>query len=350
MLELVSSLVFFHTKADGKGLLIPTITIRGEDLTDLNTQKMVEMDYLFDTPTFLARMQEACPQMKIVESRTALAAIAPLATTVLAPRDIQGDGNQTIMSINEEISRTRGPHGTITLVVFLITLAYFPICADPVPFIDQFGHLVPFRKDVHTIASSALYELSSRYDLSIDPASGISTSAYLGAHLRTDTDAIAAGWPTYEEQKSHILQVAHKARMPVLYVASGNVTSTAMLAAEAAKLHIPTVTKHDLLTIEELDSLKALSWDQQALVDWLILERSSLFCGIAESSFSWNMAVRRRVMSVGGSCAHREGKVKWGAENHGKLVDLEGVQEVYKDEYSDLIGARTSEWEIAMWP
>lgn len=320
-------------------------------MTDLNTRKSVGLDYLFDQELFISRLAQACPQMKVVESRAALESIAPIHETTIAPRNIQGDGNQTVMSITPEISHNRAPIGSLTLVVFLITLAYFPICNDPVAFADQFGSILPLRSDVHTLASSAIYELSTRYSLSINPSSGISSRAYLGAHLRTSADATAAGWPSYDEQKEHYLQVAHKAHLPVLYVASGNTTSMQMLAAEAANLRLPVVTKQDLLTDEELVTLSALSWDQQALVDWLILERSSMFCGIAESSFSWNMAVRRRVVSKHGTCGEREGvRVQWGAENHGKLVDLKGVGEVYRDEYSDLMGARTSEWEIAMWP
>jgi hypothetical protein len=57
------------------------------------------------------------------------------------------------------------------------------------------------------------------------------------------------------------------------------------------------VTKHDLLQGPDRRQLDSLSFDQQALVDFLVLFKSSSFMGVAHSSFPWNIALRRHELS-----------------------------------------------------
>lgn len=57
------------------------------------------------------------------------------------------------------------------------------------------------------------------------------------------------------------------------------------------------VTKYDLLQGSDRQRLDSLTFDQQALVDFLVLFRSSAFMGVAHSSFPWNIALRRHEMS-----------------------------------------------------
>lgn len=64
------------------------------------------------------------------------------------------------------------------------------ICNDDTPFADSFGQILAFRNDAQRLASAALYELSTRFNLNIDPSSRIAKNAYLGVHLRTAADAM----------------------------------------------------------------------------------------------------------------------------------------------------------------
>lgn len=99
------------------------------------------------------------------------------------------------------------------------------------------------------------------------------------------------------------------------------------------------VTKYDLLRGLDLEQLSNLTWDQQALVDYLVLLRSSYFMGMAESSFAWAIAVKRRVTSKTGSCGFRKGLYSgylWNA--------------ALWDEFSNVMGPHPFGWEINMWP
>jgi hypothetical protein len=131
------------------------------------------------------------------------------------------------------------------------------------------------------------------------------------------------------------------ASVPIIYVASGNLTSTSLFSTAATTLTppIPVITKHDLLEGDDAAALAELSWDQQALVDYLVLLRSSFFMGMAESSFAWAVAVRRRVTSEHGTCGVRTGL--WSGYLWGSAL---------RDEFSDVMGPHPFGWEINMWP
>lgn len=76
--------------------------------------------------------------------------------------------------------------------------------------------------------------------------------------------------------------------MPVIYVASGNATSVLLFAKSATELSPPikVVTKDELLFGSDWAEMQALTWDQGALVDYLLLESAGFFAGVTESSFS----------------------------------------------------------------
>jgi hypothetical protein len=52
------------------------------------------------------------------------------------------------------------------------------------------------------------------------------------------------------------------------------------------------MTKSELLRGEDLEEPEAMSWDQQALVDYEVMLKSSFFAGLQQSS----IAVRRHCM------------------------------------------------------
>jgi len=102
---------------------------------------------------------------------------------------------------------------------------------------------------------------------------------------------------------------------------------------------VPVVTKRDLLFGADLAELESLTWDQQALVDLLVLERGAFFMGMADSSFAWTISHGRRKFSKKGTCQMPKGFWKsmlWGT--------------AYEDEFSDLIGNHGYGWEDKMWP
>ena len=152
-----------------------------------------------------------------------------------------------------------------------------------------------------------------RFRLSIDPTKAINQDAYYGAHLRLEEDAIWA-WPPeewrfsrMEEQFEQQFQNLERTGLSVVYVASGNQTvvdlfskslSQRLEAASSPKIrNVTVVTKHDLLQGSDREELDKLPFDQQALVDFLIMFKASAFMGVAHSSFPWTVALRRHELS-----------------------------------------------------
>jgi hypothetical protein len=91
-------------------------------------------------------------------------------------------------------------------------------------------------------------------------------------------------------------------------------------------------TKFDHLSGQDLEELKNLAWDQQALVDFLVMMKAADFAGIAHSSFAWNIALKR----------HQYAKKK----DH-----LDGPQ-MLSDELSQMYGIPRGypEYAACLWP
>lgn len=172
-----------------------------------------------------------------------------------------------------------------------------PISYDPLPLPQSFGRILPFRDDVRRLASSILYGLSARYSLNHDFDGGIGRQAFFECHLRTAVNAQKAGWPAYDVQSRAYLDRAVAHGLSIIYVASGDKDAVARFQEDAAKEGRVVVTKQDLLDPEQIEQLSHLTWDQQGLIDFEVLLKSSRFAGIQDSSFALHVAFRRRVLS-----------------------------------------------------
>ena len=147
---------------------------------------------------------------------------------------------------------------------------------------------------MHRLAARVLYVLSTKYALPIGPSIGLATAGYFGVYLRTDGDAAAVGWAGYDQQASACLEGANRTNSTLIYAVSGNPEHLVRPTSEAMEQHgITAMTKSKLLRGEDLEELEAMSWDQQALVDYEVMLKSSFFAGLQQSGFSYNIAVRR---------------------------------------------------------
>ncbi|CZT43304.1 uncharacterized protein RSE6_03316 [Rhynchosporium secalis] len=228
------------------------------------------------------------------------------------------------------------------------SMDYFPICHDSVGFADAFGNLLPLRRDIHRLAATALYRLHTIYGVQIDPSvatTSVFADSFIGIHLRTAKD-ILSYWLGYEDQASYYIQRINASpyltSLPIVFVASGNATSISDFSAlQEDSLVQPkhVLTKHDLLSGDDAVELAGLTWDQQALIDYLILSRSGFFMGMADSSFAWTIAVTRRKETSAGTCAFPKGW--WKSKLLGTAI---------RDDYSDLLGKHGYGWEDKMWP
>ena len=108
---------------------------------------------------------------------------------------------------------------------------------------------------------------------------------------------------SFESQARAYKDFATNYALPVIYVASGNLSSTILFADLVAPITV--VTKISLLSGADLELLNSLSWDQQAEADHLVLLKASKFLGMSQSGFSWAVAVARRTESEDGTCGWR---------------------------------------------
>ncbi|RFU30229.1 hypothetical protein B7463_g6105, partial [Scytalidium lignicola] len=332
----------------GAGLILPVINLRSASNLSNLTSGTTSMDYLFDQDRFLSRMKNACPQMPIYKDLDELKKLGPVTETeMIYPRKLPHCPLIPTYSAQSRVQELKAPKGEITLVPFERVWQHFPICRDSVGFANTFGLLLPLRRDVHRLAAVILYELYSHYHLSIDPSvttTNPQAHSFIGIHLRTASD-ILPYWIKYRDQANYYLKRMDSSQflssLPIIYIASGNISSVQEFSSEVQSLSSPkpVVTKYDLISGADRDELANLTWDQQALVDYLVLTRSAYFMGMADSSFAWTLAVSRRKTSSAGSCGWRMGSWKshlWGTS--------------FRDEFSDLIGNRGYGWESRMWP
>lgn len=239
----------------------------------------------------------------------------------------------------------------------------YPVQDDGDAFRREFGKILSFRQDTQQLAAQVLWELKKQFALPIDPAQAINPDAFYGAHLRLEKDAVWAWDPEewhfsrMEEQFQQQFQNLERTGLRVVYVASGNRTVVDLFAeylnrclstvtgdasSSPAKddggrsRNVKVVTKYDLLQGRDRERLENLTFDQQALVDFLIMFKASAFMGVAHSSFPWTVALRRHELSK--------------YEEYANLGS-----DLLQDEYSTIMGMRADypyvdPFEYGIWP
>jgi GDP-fucose protein O-fucosyltransferase len=343
----------------GGGLVIPRIAARDpDDIAKLHTGKTVAMDFLFDTTHFTESLRLSCPQMQLFNSTADIpnyeSTKEPL---LLKPEKLDESTRTGIIHpaewhdrfsawLKENLGPERPNEDPLFSVakpaVIAIARSYisWPIDHDGAGFASSFGEMMKFRPEARVLATSVINSLSKLSGFSVDDLP-VYRNAYFGAHLRTEIDAVK-GWPPghweysrYDTQSRLYLEQVGRSNLSLIFVASGNTTEVARFAVDAAtasKDHYRVLTKFDLLNIDETELLKSLAWDQQALVDYLVMLKSSDFGGVSHSSFAWNIALKRHLYS--------------NVKDH-----LDGPQ-MLSDELSQIYGKpkKYPEYPSCLWP
>lgn len=306
----------------GASLVLPRIVLRSStDIGTIETGQTADFSYMFDTPHFLESMSLYCPQLKIHNTiedvRGGLEEKEGL-TLSLKPESLVEGGvprtgipdpsawrGQFYSWLDKQI--TTAGQGTPSLVVVNLQRSYmtYPIYSDGEAFAHTFASVLQFRNDTRALATKVLSSLAERFSLDINLEDDILPNAFFGVHLRTEADSKKA-WESagdywfyshYGNQVKVYLEQAPRSSPAAIYVASGDPDEIARFAADAAEVpapHIyPVVNKVDLIAGEDLETLRALTFDQQALVDYLVLLKASDFAGVAHSSFAWSIALKR---------------------------------------------------------
>jgi len=331
--------VRYAIEAGATAFIVPEIMARGTSLATLHTNVLVPFTHFFDLDHFTETLSTSCPQIHLYshandlwdKPSTAKAVILSpqdLSTSFIAETVLANPANWSIAFKSYLNASHPQPFSADKPVLVQLhnPLLQFPLSYDDPKFVANFGKILRFREDVRRLAGAVLYALSTKHSLSIPPTSSILLSKFYGAHLRTAADAQAAGWTPYSIQSANYLSGASHLNLSTIYLTSGNEEDVGRFAERAANISISVETKESLLGGEppreilredgkvvmgsrkgvkgferEWNELQALTLDQQGLVDYEVLLRASAFGGTWETSFSWNVAMRRHVVAGGGS-------------------------------------------------
>ena len=316
----------FAIEAGGEGTLIELVYNASTNVTDIriagyvmprmfhrdpcdvkvtHTGNLRDFSYLFDRAYFKSSLKAACPMMTIYDDFSGLGRYSWAAGAVhLAPSSLGeivrdywlAHPYEWRSKFDSWLETEVGSPSAEEPVPITLDHAFllWPILSDPPALVRTFGRVLRPPPRIRRLAARILYALSTTYDIAINPKVGITTSSYFGVHLRTAADAAAVGWAGYNQQASAALTAASAANFSLIYAASGDPEHMAQLSKEARDQYgIVMTAKSELLHGEDLEELTAMSWDQQALVDYEMLLKSSFFAGLQSSSFSYSIAVKR---------------------------------------------------------
>ncbi|KAJ0162296.1 hypothetical protein CTA2_4786 [Colletotrichum tanaceti] len=349
-----------YTMLAGGSLVMPRIVERNDsDISHIRTGRRRQMEYLFDRQHFVDSLRLSCPQLRLYDdtdevfealgpARTWSLGLFPeslvdeehVASTGIAnPERWQSQLYRWLDGINN--STEAAPTGRPTEGPMVVDLGRsyltYPIRSDGDEFAATFGTVLEFRGDVRRLASDAILGIDGRF---------------FGAHLRTEKDALDSwnpadpnwAWSEYGKQTDAFFDQAGRAGLSVMYVASGNETQVAMLAADAAPRGVRVVTKRDLLTGRRRRRLDALTWDQQGMVDFLVMLGAAQFGGVGHSSFAWNVALKRHLFS-------QEASSSSSSSSRDKDAFLKGPQ-MLSDDLSQIYGVpgKYPEYAACLWP
>lgn len=295
----------YFTISAGASIVVPPFQSRAKD--DLSSLWNGKIDFanFFDAENFIAILSEACPQIRVFrtedeaggqEIKSAHRFQPPSLRTDLDPKLTREAG----LADFERFLQEQGITGEKDTIVMLGRTLWDSIdtFTNP-PLRRSIGRLVQLHPDIRRLAETVTANLVLRYGLDLDPNDRIHHHAFMGAHLRTEQDARNAHWledphADFEGQTDAYLAQAAVSELDLIYTASGNETELQRFAWKAKEQYnITVVWKYQLLQDEDVEELKMLSWDQQALVDYEVMMKCSSFGGFVRSSFSWNIAMRR---------------------------------------------------------
>ncbi|KAK4183014.1 hypothetical protein QBC35DRAFT_508915 [Podospora australis] len=301
----------YGIEAGATGLVLPRIRTRSEqDLSNLRLQHR-GFDYFFDEDHFRRSLQASCPQITIYDSESHIPnAPVPFKMETITPKNMGRKGGCDSRELNKHTGvfdkafdaylrstaeELRKPPLSLKHPRF-ITFTWgvqweWPVFRDGPEFVNTYGGLLQFRADILELGKK-----TARYMRKYAAEHG-GSRAYAGMHLRTESDALSR-WPKFDNQTNAYLTKAVEMDLKAAFLATGNKTEAQKLVNAASTRHNMTViTKHELLKDhpEDLAALEALSWDQQALIDFVVLVESDYFLGISPSSFSMNVALKRHL-------------------------------------------------------
>lgn len=297
--------------AGARGLVLPTVQTRRGDLAapgDLFRGERVPFGHFFDEAWFRAGLRAACPELVVYDDLGSVHMDGEQGQIeMITPKHFGMRGGCDGRDLNRHTDlfgarfrawlaeRQQQQHMTTTkkLVRFNWGVQWeWPVHRDGPELAATFGGLLRFRADLLVLGQKTVQGLAERRQQQKQQQQ---KGGFLGVHLRTEEDALG-NWPSFDEQAGAYLAVMAARQVCLAYVATGNASEAARFAALARQRfddeEIEVVTKHHVLGDGPLDGI---SWDQQAVVDFVVLLHADWFVGTSPSSFSINVALKRHL-------------------------------------------------------
>lgn len=340
----------------GASLVMPKIVVRSkDDITQIRTGQTTTLDYMFDTQHYVQSLRLSCPGLKIYDDIEQVTNSHALHGPIpLQPEDLQEHTSQGLphpenwaadfrawlgRETTGTIFNTANPSRT-TIVQLGRSYLIYPIYTDGKEFAHSFGNILQFRQDVRELATEVVITLLRNRGLlsSYNGRNDVIEGAYLAAHLRTEKDATEGwpadhwGWSAYAKQTEAYINQTLGDGLNLMYAASGDLEQLTRFTADAAIRGITVETKHRLLPDSSLSQLNQMSFDQQGLVDFLVMLKASDFAGVAHSSFAWSVALKRHTWSRRKDQLHLKGA------------------NTLSDEWSQIYGQVAGEYPATVWP
>ncbi|SPN96782.1 uncharacterized protein DNG_00302 [Cephalotrichum gorgonifer] len=269
----------------------------------------VPLDYMFDAGHIHEILAAHCPR---VEVHSTIADFHDV-PTMLTPLDMEvsdvykGDdltANSVIahpedfkFAVWKHIDRKspqEGRHYPLRLRLKFPT-PLFPVYNDSAQTARELGSVIRVRPDARRLAGSALFALSQRFGIAIDPRSSLAPSedSFIGVHLRIEKDS-KKEFPDYVVQAAAAFDFITATSVKTVFLATGgSAADVERFTARARDFGVTVVTKESLLEGEELAQLRGMTYDQQALVDYEVMKRAGKVVGRSQSKFSWDLAIAR---------------------------------------------------------
>lgn len=309
----------YAIEAGASGLVLPRIRTRDtENLSDL-MKDYKPFDYMFDEGHFRRGLKAACPQITLYDSNEDIPhAPSPFQPPEIHPIDFGDRGQCDHRELSHHIGRwgklfwgwlektakeekkvhpPTSEHPRIIRFKWGV-LFNWPTWKDGSEFVATYGGLLRFRRDILDMGHNVTEYMR---EFSAKQGKGGGSGVFVGMHLRTEADALGF-WPKYEEQAPAYLERASSLKFRAVYLATGDEKEAAKFKETASKDYgMGVTTKHMLLEDhpEDKKRMESFTWDQQALVDYVVMTEADYFLGANPSSFSMTLAMKRHLKEDG---------------------------------------------------
>ncbi|KAI1801084.1 hypothetical protein F4811DRAFT_536003 [Daldinia bambusicola] len=308
----IQTCIRYGLEAGATGLVMPKIRKRNEtDLADLFTDYL-PLDYMFDEKHFKDALATNCPQITLYDNVKDIPGVGSKPNIEhITPKKFGNredcdwrDQNRHTDRFGDRFRRwLNDPNNGKSppsrdrprLIRFNWGVLWdWQTYRDGPEFVNTFGNILKLNEQLLRLGEVTLQKMRA-----YAKANGVEDGKFLGVHLRTESDALSF-WPTYNTQTEAYLKQANKRGFEAAYIATGDPLEAQNFAGAAIEMaQMRVVGKMDLLEDEDLEELESLSWDQQGLIDLIVLLGSDYFVGTMPSSFSIYIAMKRHLKTEG---------------------------------------------------